>query len=195
MSTYSELLRDPRWQRKRLEIFSRDKWACTRCANKEEELHVHHHQYKRGKLPWEYSDSSLTTWCDTCHREFHFPSKITPSALEPKYLEGPIVGAVIPWASFEDVGIRPGDPIGWSGKTIDYPNSERNSVYVCCDAWAREFLVDAGCGRGFLFPEGVKIWQAIFFETWSPDTTPKETLEWVRLIQKMTNEGAVGGEA
>jgi Zn finger protein HypA/HybF involved in hydrogenase expression len=34
-------------------------------------LHVHHHYYINGKLPWEYPQSALTTLCNSCHKSFH----------------------------------------------------------------------------------------------------------------------------
>jgi len=53
--TYSEKLKDPRWQKKRLEILSRDKFTCQLCSDKETELHIHHNEYFPGKKPWEKS--------------------------------------------------------------------------------------------------------------------------------------------
>jgi hypothetical protein len=46
-TTYEELLRDPRWQRKRLEKMSEVGWACEICGDKEEELHIHHPSYQK----------------------------------------------------------------------------------------------------------------------------------------------------
>ena len=65
--TYAELLKDPRWQRKRLEILQRDGWACTHCEAKDKTLHVDHAYYEKGKKPWEYPDKSLWTLCEDCH--------------------------------------------------------------------------------------------------------------------------------
>lgn len=65
--SYSEKLKDPRWQKKRLEIFERDKWVCQKCGSNEETLHVHHLYYERDKEPWEYPRSSLLTLCLDCH--------------------------------------------------------------------------------------------------------------------------------
>ena len=65
--SYSEKLKDPRWQKKRLEILERDKWACRGCGDKTATLHVHHGYYERGKLPWEYDNWSLKTLCESCH--------------------------------------------------------------------------------------------------------------------------------
>jgi hypothetical protein len=74
---YAELLKDPRWQKKRLEIMERDKWTCQVCLDKESTLTVHHKSYKQDECgefldPWEYDDSDLTTLCDECHKKEEF---------------------------------------------------------------------------------------------------------------------------
>jgi len=66
---YSEKLKDPRWQKKRLEIFERDGWTCQECKNTKITLHVHHLIYKSGCDPWEYESSELITLCEDCHQE------------------------------------------------------------------------------------------------------------------------------
>lgn len=63
--TYAEKLKDPRWQRKRLEILERDGWACRRCTSTTKTLHVHHLKY--GRDPWSVDDALLITLCDACH--------------------------------------------------------------------------------------------------------------------------------
>ena len=65
--TYSEKLKDPRWQKKRLEILNRDNWACRSCEETTETLAVHHLLYRRGAEPWEYENDDLVTLCQTCH--------------------------------------------------------------------------------------------------------------------------------
>lgn len=67
MSTYSEKLRDPRWQKKRLEILSRDEFTCQHCQCKTRTLHVHHLGYVKGREPWDYPDAALLTLCESCH--------------------------------------------------------------------------------------------------------------------------------
>lgn len=79
--SYFELLKDPRWQRKRLEIFNRDDWTCTSCFNKDKTLHVHHKKYKWGKKPWEYDDDSLTTLCEECHEKITESKKALDAAI------------------------------------------------------------------------------------------------------------------
>ncbi len=66
-SNYSQLLLDPRWQKKRLEILSRDEFVCQRCFVGNSTLHVHHCYYNKGTPPWEYPSSSLVTLCKDCH--------------------------------------------------------------------------------------------------------------------------------
>lgn len=68
-STYREKLKDPRWQRKRLEILERDNWTCCVCGATEDTLNVHHGYYCRGRNPWDYPDDTLWTLCEICHGE------------------------------------------------------------------------------------------------------------------------------
>jgi len=64
--TYAEKLKDPRWQRKRLEIMERDGFACRDCKSTEKTLEVHHCAY-RGGDPWQTPDALLMTLCSECH--------------------------------------------------------------------------------------------------------------------------------
>ncbi len=66
--TYSEKLRDPRWQKKRLEILNRDEFRCQMCLDEKTTLNVHHHDYKQGREPWEYDNDMLITYCEVCHK-------------------------------------------------------------------------------------------------------------------------------
>lgn len=67
--SYSERLRDPRWQKLRLKILERDNWMCLHCRSKEKTLNVHHCYYGNGKDPWDYPVESLVTLCEECHEE------------------------------------------------------------------------------------------------------------------------------
>lgn len=69
MSNYAELLKDPRWQKKRLEILQRDDFKCRICHSKEKELHVHHRRYIPRRKPWDYDGESLVTLCIDHHKE------------------------------------------------------------------------------------------------------------------------------
>jgi hypothetical protein len=65
--TYAEKLKDPRWQKKRLEIFQRDQFRCMECFSDEKSLQVHHIAYK-GKNPWDTPNNFLITYCEGCHK-------------------------------------------------------------------------------------------------------------------------------
>jgi hypothetical protein len=71
MPTYSEKLRDPRWQIKRLEAMQRADFECENCGDRESTLHVHHNCYFKGRDPWEYDNSQLTVLCESCHQAHH----------------------------------------------------------------------------------------------------------------------------
>jgi len=70
---YSDLLKDRRWQRKRLEAMAAAKWLCQRCPSNDNaiQLHVHHVAYVPGRAPWEYELRELLVVCEPCHKELH----------------------------------------------------------------------------------------------------------------------------
>lgn len=70
--SYSELLKDPRWQKKRLEIMQRDDFKCRSCEMNDRTLHVHHLKYEKGLNPWESDNDDLITLCDCCHEALHY---------------------------------------------------------------------------------------------------------------------------
>lgn len=73
--TYSEKLRHPLWQKKRLEIFERDNWTCVSCdrdcLHHGLTMHVHHIKYLPNLEPWEYDSAYLATYCELCHNTEH----------------------------------------------------------------------------------------------------------------------------
>lgn len=72
-SSYSNLLRHPQWQKKRLRIMERDGFKCGECGSETKTLNVHHDYYKAGAFPWEYPDEALKTLCQECHEKLHTP--------------------------------------------------------------------------------------------------------------------------
>ena len=64
---YKKQLLDPRWQRRRLEILQRDEFTCQKCLSKDKTLHVHHTDYIKGRMAWEYENNELITMCKDCH--------------------------------------------------------------------------------------------------------------------------------
>lgn len=74
--SYKILLKNPHWQKKRLEILQRDAWKCQFCnsgLHNDETLNVHHKYYEDGRAPWEYPDAALITICEDCHNKLHSP--------------------------------------------------------------------------------------------------------------------------
>lgn len=69
--TYSEKLRHPKWQKKRLEILQRDDFKCQSpgCFNEDKTLHVHHLDYEKDAEPWDYPNEWLITLCEDCHQQ------------------------------------------------------------------------------------------------------------------------------
>jgi hypothetical protein len=67
--TYSEKLKDPRWQKRRLDVLEKAEWQCAVCQSESKEMHVHHNVYKKGHLPWEYDDLELRALCKDCHKD------------------------------------------------------------------------------------------------------------------------------
>ena len=73
MKEYKDLLKDPRWQKKRLEILERDEWKCQYCGDDENTLHVHHKRYNKSGNPWDVSSDDLITICENCHNIISAP--------------------------------------------------------------------------------------------------------------------------
>jgi len=74
--TYSEKLRDPRWQKLKAEVMQAAGFTCDDCGKDSVQLgiersqfHVHHKFYIKGREPWEYDLTDLKCLCDCCHRE------------------------------------------------------------------------------------------------------------------------------
>jgi hypothetical protein len=75
VSSYYELLKDPRWQRRRLEIMQRDGFSCLCCGSESKTLSVHHRRYRKGAAPWEYDGGDLVTLCEECHAGYEAVKK------------------------------------------------------------------------------------------------------------------------
>lgn len=84
--TYSEKLKSPKWQRKRLEILNRDNFTCKSCGDSENMLSVHHKRYFPNTEPWEYEDDLLVTLCQDCHDANHFLIKSIKCIVEINFI-------------------------------------------------------------------------------------------------------------
>lgn len=64
---YREKLRDPRWQKLRLEVLDAAGWRCSWCGSGERNIQIHHGYYTKGAEPWEYPPEALHVLCEHCH--------------------------------------------------------------------------------------------------------------------------------
>ena len=69
--TYYEKLKDPRWQKKRLEVMHYAHFCCEVCGDNESTLNVHHKEYFRNVEPWDYENNQLSVLCENCHEHHH----------------------------------------------------------------------------------------------------------------------------
>ncbi len=90
MTTYSELLRDPRWQKMRLKKLEAAEWKCQGCADTETTLNVHHKRYVKGRAPWEYDEAELVVLCEPCHSEEHEDKDMRSELMARLGLDGPL---------------------------------------------------------------------------------------------------------
>jgi len=67
---YARALKHPKWQKKRLLVFKRDKWACRTCGATDKTLCVHHSKYTK-KYPYNEPMKNLITLCEDCHKKLH----------------------------------------------------------------------------------------------------------------------------
>ena len=68
---FKDQYKHPNWQRVRLEALEAANFTCQRCGSSEEQLHVHHKRYIKGRMIWEYSGVELEALCEPCHAESH----------------------------------------------------------------------------------------------------------------------------
>ena len=115
--TYSQKLRDPRWQKVRLKVFERDDWKCQRAgcrSPKTTTLVAHHKSYLSGRDPWDYPLTNFVTFCEKCHDRVHTPSAARASG---KLIEG----GIYPWVELPTL----------LGFTPDKYLTEQKSRIVC----------------------------------------------------------------
>jgi hypothetical protein len=80
-SSYWEKLKDPRWQKKRLEVMELRNFECEDCGDGSKTLNVHHRAYKKNADPWDYDESELMCLCEDCHKKEHVLGDMLTQAL------------------------------------------------------------------------------------------------------------------
>jgi len=76
MSEYSRKLQHPDWQKKKYEIYERDKFTCRKCLSIDKQLVAHHLKYEFGKEPWDYPNEFFKTLCKDDHEAEHECKKL-----------------------------------------------------------------------------------------------------------------------
>ncbi|OBU59206.1 hypothetical protein [Stenotrophomonas maltophilia] len=88
-TSYSELLRDPRWQKIRLKKLEAANWCCELCYDDETMLSVHHKRYVKGRMPWEYPEHELSVLCQPCHEAEHQEKEMRADLMAALHVDGP----------------------------------------------------------------------------------------------------------
>jgi hypothetical protein len=109
--SYSEQLKRPEWQRKRLEVLNAAGWKCQHCGANDSMLHVHHKRYVKGCVAWEYAASDLESLCEACHSEAHETKELIDEIL-----------AGLPTAMWMDAASL---LVGWASGVVDSELSSR----------------------------------------------------------------------
>lgn len=87
--SYSEKLKDPRWQKKRLEVMKANDFCCEICGDGESTLHVHHKEYFKNREPWDYDNKQLSVICEECHDNLHSQPDLLRMVCSFAPLDGP----------------------------------------------------------------------------------------------------------
>lgn len=84
-TNYSDKLKNPKWQRKRLEILNLRGFKCELCSCETKELHVHHRFYLKGREVWEYDNDVFKVLCCDCHEKEHAKKTKQVEVIPEKY--------------------------------------------------------------------------------------------------------------
>ena len=84
-NNYSDKLKNPKWQKKRLEILNLHGFKCEKCGCEDKELHVHHRFYIKGREVWQYDNDVFQVLCCDCHEKEHSKEKEVNEVIYEKY--------------------------------------------------------------------------------------------------------------
>ena len=115
-SAYSEQLKDPRWQKKRLEVMQSSDFCCEICGDSEKTLHVHHKEYFKGREVWEYENSQLAVICKDCHDNIHSETDLLKLVCSYAPLDGPSNRDELAFLVASYIGIPVEKILAWSGR-------------------------------------------------------------------------------
>lgn len=130
--TYYEKLKDPRWQKLRLEVMQHSHFCCDICGDNEATLNIHHKEYFKGHEPWEYEVGQLACVCENCHKDEHSNKdalKYVSSFLD---FDGPVSRDFIAFMI-----------AGYVGMDLDVVLNESNYEMCAYATWAYQYGVQA----------------------------------------------------
>lgn len=67
---YKEQIKDPRWQRKRLEAMQADRFTCQICFHSDKPLNVHHKRYIEGAKAWNTKQTNLSPFAKIAMKRY-----------------------------------------------------------------------------------------------------------------------------
>lgn len=129
---YAELLRDPRWQRRRLEVLKQADFKCQECGDESTELHVHHHYYISGWKPWDYPDTLLTVLCKDCHKAVEIDKEVLLGSFSNSHTVGGAGGVELAREARSNAITLCGFAVNFAMYGDNYPfgDAEYNAAYV-----------------------------------------------------------------
>lgn len=97
---WKDQYKHPSWQKKRLEALESAHFQCEDCASTEDQLHVHHKRYIKGRAIWDYDLDNFSVLCEKCHLVFHENKETLNKVLAaiPPYQMQAVVGLLAGWA-------------------------------------------------------------------------------------------------
>lgn len=183
---YSEKLKDPRWQKRRLELFEAANWTCSNCGSKTETLHAHHGYYKRNTEPWDYPDSVMHVLCEACHEIMQKRLEtihrqiagLTQRGLENfiailETLREAVHAGSVQWVLLETLSVAESD-CDWP----DAPNDELGPDFE----WLQRNVLRAAMKRSML--------RGLEKRFGSPPLSPQETKTLADALRQSANAGA-----
>lgn len=69
--SYKEQLLTAKWKKYRAKILEKREYRCEICKCIDKPLVIHHLQYVKGRMAWEYNEELLQVLCNKCHEEIH----------------------------------------------------------------------------------------------------------------------------
>lgn len=84
-NNYTDKLKNPKWQKKRLEVLNLHGFKCEKCGCEDKELHVHHRFYIKGREVWQYDNDVFQVLCCDCHEKEHLKVKEINEVIPEKY--------------------------------------------------------------------------------------------------------------